>query len=86
MGRGKGMGERKIGLVFWMGLVLGYSGTFVAIFLAFFIGAVVSLILIALRKKHFGQTIPFAPFLILGFLTSLFWNQQIIDWYLRLIY
>ena len=86
LSRGRGMGQGDIVLVFWMGLVLGYTGTFVAMFLAFFIGAVVSLILIALQKKHFGQTIPFAPFLIIGFLTSLFWNQQIIDWYLRFIY
>lgn len=86
LSRGRGMGQGDIVLVFLIGLVLGYAGTFVAMFLAFFTGAMVSLILIAMRKKYFGQTIPFAPFLILGFLTSLFWNQQIINWYLRFIY
>ncbi len=86
LSRGKGMGQGDIVLVFLMGLVLGYVGTAVAIFLSFFTGAVVALLLIALRKKHFGQTIPFAPFLILGFLTSLFYSSQIVDWYLRFIY
>ncbi len=84
--RGRGMGQGDIVLVFLMGLTLGYVGTFVAMFLSFFTGAIVSLILIALKRKHFGQTIPFAPFLILGFLTSLFYSAQIVDFYLTFIY
>jgi len=86
LSRGRGMGQGDIVLVFWIGLVLGYKEAFVAMFLAFSVGAVVSLALIAARKKHFGQTIPFAPFLILGFFTSLFYSQQIIDWYLKFVY
>ena len=80
--RGKGMGTGDITLAFLMGLVLGFSQTVLAVFLAFFSGALVSVFLIILGKKHFGQTIPFAPFLVLGFLLGLFWGRQILQWYL----
>lgn len=80
--RGKGMGTGDITLAFLMGLALGFFPMILAVFLAFFLGALVSVFLIILGKKHFGQTIPFAPFLVLGFLISLFWGRQIIEWYL----
>ena len=76
------MGTGDITLAFLMGLVLGFSQTILAVFLAFFFGALVSVFLIILGKKHFGQTIPFAPFLVLGFLIGLFWGTQILRWYL----
>ena len=82
--RGRGMGEGDIVLGFLIGMVLGVKGAILAIFLAFLIGAVASLLLIICGKKSFGQTIPFAPFLALGFLTALFWAKPIIEWYLML--
>src|SRR3989338_11093695 len=84
--RGKGMGQGDIVLAFLIGMVLGYEGTFAAMFLAFLTGAIVSIILVALRSKKFGQTVPFAPFLIGGFLVSLFWSTQIINWYFSMLY
>ena len=86
LSRGRGMGQGDIVLAFLIGMVLGYRGTAVALFLSFLTGAVVALILIALRKKKFGQTVPFAPFLVFGFLVSLFWWQQIINWYFGMLY
>ncbi|OGC49022.1 hypothetical protein A2W32_02860 [candidate division WWE3 bacterium RBG_16_37_10] len=80
--RGKGMGTGDITLAFLMGLVLGFGQMVLAVFLAFFSGALVSVFLIILGKKHFGQTIPFAPFLVLGFFIGLFWGKQILQWYL----
>lgn len=82
--RGRGMGEGDIILGFLIGMVLGVKSAILAIFAAFLIGAFVSLFLILVGKRHFGQTIPFAPFLVLGFLISLFWAKPIIEWYLML--
>ena len=82
--RGRGMGEGDIVLAFLMGMVLGVKSGLVSLFLAFTIGAVVALILIFLGKKRFGQTVPFAPFLVLGFLIALFWGSSIASWYLML--
>ena len=81
---GRGMGQGDIVLAFLMGIVLGVKATFLAIFLAFLTGAVVSVFLIILGRKRFGNTIPFGPFLVTGSLIALFWGQQIIDWYLKL--
>lgn len=82
--RGKGMGGGDVKLGAFMGLGLGFPNSLMALMLAFLSGAIVSLILIALGRKHFGQTIPFGPFLVLGSLTSLFWGTEIVDWYLHL--
>ena len=82
--RGRGMGEGDIVLAFLIGIVLGFKATLVAMFIAFLSGAIVSIILIILGRKKFGQTIPFAPFLILGFLSALFWAKPILEWYLML--
>lgn len=84
--RGKGMGQGDIVLVFLIGMVLGYQSTFAAMFIAFLFGALISIALIIIRRKRFGQTIPFAPFLIIGFLMSLFWGNELINWYLAMLY
>lgn len=82
--RGRGMGEGDIILGFLIGMVLGIKATLLSLFLAFLLGALVSLVLILFGYKKFGQTIPFAPFLISGLLISLYWAKPILDWYLML--
>lgn len=80
--RGKGMGWGDVKFVLFLGLALGFPGIAVAIFLAFTLGAAFSLVLISFGKKHFGQTIPFGPFLSLGALIYILWGTQILNWYL----
>lgn len=82
---GKGMGGGDVKLGAFLGLMLGFPNALVALMLAFLSGAIISLVLIVLGRKHFGQVIPFGPFLVLGSLIALFWGNQIIDWYLHLI-
>lgn len=84
--KGKGMGGGDVKLGAFIGLGLGFPKSLVALMLSFISGAVFSLILIFLGKRHFGQVIPFGPFLVLGSLIALFWGQRIIDWYLQLGY
>lgn len=81
--RGKGMGGGDVKLGAFLGLVLGFPNALVALMAAFLSGAFISLILIFGGKKHLGQVIPFGPFLVFGSLISLFWGNQIIDWYLH---
>ncbi len=82
--RGKGMGGGDVKLGAFMGLMLGFPQSLIALILSFLTGAIFSMILIIFGKKHFGQTIPFGPFLVIGSLVALFWGNQIIDWYLHL--
>lgn len=82
--KGKGMGGGDVKLGAFIGLMLGFPQSLVAIMSSFILGAFFSLFLIAFKKKHFGQSIAFGPFLVLGSLIVLFWGNQIIDWYLKL--
>lgn len=84
--RGKGMGGGDVKLGALMGLGLGFPGALLSLMLAFLSGAIFSVGLILMGKKRFGQTIPFGPFLVLGSLVTLFWGNQIMDWYLNLGY
>ncbi len=83
---GRGMGQGDIVLAFFMGMVLGVKATVLAMFLAFFSGAVISIFLIFLNKKKFGNTIPFGPFLVFGFLISLFWSAPVLSWWFGMLY
>lgn len=84
--RGRGMGQGDIVLAFMMGMVLGLRNLLIALFISFLAGAVVAIVLVAFGKKKFGQTIPFAPFLVLGFFAALFWGDKILGWYLGMLY
>lgn len=81
-GRGMGGGDFKLGIL--MGLGLGFPGSLLALLIAFITGAIVGVGLILFRKKDFGQTIPFGPFLSLGSIIVIFYGNQILDWYFRL--
>ena len=72
------MGVGDIKLAFFMGLVLNWPLIILALFLAFLIGALVGVFLIILNKKKLKSEIPFAPFLIVATLISLFWGGEII--------
>lgn len=84
--RGKGMGVGDIKLGFLMGLILGWPNILVALFLAFLIGAIIGIGLIINRKKTLKSEVPFGPFLVTGTFLALFWGENIINWYFRLIF
>lgn len=84
LSKGRAMGFGDVKLAFLLGLFLGWPSLLVALFFAFFIGAVVGLILIALKKKGLKSEVPFAPFLIMGTAISFFFGESILHWYLSL--
>lgn len=78
--KGKGMGFGDVKLAFLLGLILGFPGIVVAGYTAFLTGAVVSTILVLWGKKRFfGGTIPFGPFLILGAFSGVFFKDFLIE-------
>ncbi len=82
--KGKGMGGGDVKLGAFIGVMLGFPLSLVALILSFITGAIASIFLILAGKKHFGQVIPFGPFLVLGSLIALFWGERILNWYLKL--
>ncbi len=83
--RGKWMGFGDVKLAFLMGLILGFPNILVALFLAFFLGAIIGLGLIFSGRKTLKSEIPFGPFLITGTFIGLFCGGQIINWYLSFL-
>lgn len=75
--KGRGMGFGDVKLAFLMGLILGFPHIVAALYIAFLTGAAVSLIMVLIGKKTFGQTIAFGPFLVFATLLILFLYETI---------
>ena len=83
--RGMGMGDVK--LSFSLGLYLGWLGwgqVFLGGFLAFLLGAVVGVALIATGVKGRKDFVPFGPFLALGSVVALFAGPWLLHAYFSL--
>lgn len=78
---GKWMGFGDVKLAILMGLLLGVNNVIVALFLAFFFGSIIGVLLIIFGKKGLKSEIPFGPFLIMGTFLAIFFGNQIIQWY-----
>jgi prepilin signal peptidase PulO-like enzyme (type II secretory pathway) len=79
-GRGMGLGDVKFG--FWLGLLVSTPKIFGLLFIAFFSGAFVSLILILLGRKKLRETVPFGPFLSFAAILVLFLGDFLTSFYL----
>jgi leader peptidase (prepilin peptidase)/N-methyltransferase len=80
----RGMGFGDVRLSFILGLYLAYLGwgeLFGGLFTGFLYGAVIGVILIALKIRGRRQHIPFGPFLAAGAMTFILWGEPILDWY-----
>lgn len=74
--RGIGFGDVVYG--FYMGLLLGFPRIIVGLYLAFLTGAIVSIILVLLKKKKLrGDSIPFGPFLVIGTVLSIIFGNNL---------
>ncbi len=79
-GKWIGGGDLRLGML--IGVLLGWDKGLVALTIAYIIGAILSLILIGMKKLNRKSQIPFGPFLITGTLVAFFFGQQILNWYL----
>ena len=84
LGRGRAMGWGDAKLAVASGLVIGWPEMGLSILLAFVIGGAFASVLLVLKKKSMKDKLPFAPFLISGFVISIFFGASIIQWYLGL--
>ncbi|MDK2896907.1 MAG: leader peptidase (prepilin peptidase) / N-methyltransferase [Candidatus Atribacteria bacterium] len=81
----EGMGFGDVKLAAALGFFLGWQRALLAFLLSFAGGAIIGIILIALKIKGRRDPIPFAPFLAGGAIVSFFWGERIIDWYLNFL-
>lgn len=83
--RGKWIGGGDIRLGAMLGALLGWPNILLALFVSYFLGAIVGMGLIVGKNKTWKSTIPFGTFLAVGGLFTLFWGQAVMDWYLGMI-
>ena len=79
----EGMGGGDIKLLAMIGAFLGWKAVILTILLSSLIGSMTGMIMMVLKGKDFKYAIPFGPFLSLGAVISLFYQNEIIFWYLR---
>jgi leader peptidase (prepilin peptidase) / N-methyltransferase len=80
-----GMGGGDIKLTAMVGAFLGWRAALLTIFLGTLSGSVIALLLLASGKKSRKDPMPFGPFLVLGAILALFWGDEIIASYFRLV-
>lgn len=76
------MGGGDVKLAAMIGAFLGWRYIIISLFLGFFLGAVVGIILILSKIKNREDTVPFGPFIALGSMITLLWGEKIIFWYI----
>ena len=67
------------------GAFLGWKLTLMMVFVASFLGSLISIPLLFLGKEISGRQIPFGPFLAVGLVISLFAGNGILNWYVHLV-
>ncbi len=78
-----GMGGGDVKLLAMIGAFLGWKAVLLTILSGSLIGSIAGMIIMVLKGKDFKFAIPFGPFLSLGAVISLFYQNEIVLWYLR---
>ena len=94
MSEGKWIGFGDVKLVLPLGILVGYTGVFSMLVLSFWVGAIIGLSLLAFqyfqkrgqphlrfltRELTIKSAVPFAPFLIAGFLMVFFFHVDVVS-------
>lgn len=85
LSKGKWIGGGDIRLGLFMGVLLGYPRVLLALFISYVIGAIVSLVLVFIKKKQLASETPFGTYLTIGTFIAFFWGNIIVDWYISLL-
>lgn len=83
-GRWIGGGDIRLGLL--MGVALGWPNILLGLFIAYCAGAFFGVALLLRKKAKLKSEIPFGTFLAISTLVTLFFGNQIMDWYLSRLY
>ena len=79
----EGMGGGDIKLLAMIGAFLGWKAVILTILLSSLIGSITGITIMVLKGKDFKYAIPFGPFLSLGAVIALFYENELIFWYLQ---
>jgi prepilin signal peptidase PulO-like enzyme (type II secretory pathway) len=82
-GRWIGGGDIRIGAM--MGMMLGFPGVLLALFLAYVVGALAAVALLAMGKAKWSSQMAFGTFLTAATMIVLFFGQPMLAWYASLL-
>ena len=80
--RQEGLGMGDVTLMLMVGAFLGWKGAVLTLILGSFLGALVGVYVLAVRKKDMQHALPFGTFLTPAAFTALVWGERLIAWYL----
>lgn len=80
------MGGGDIKFMAMLGGILGWKGVLMTTFLSSFLGAFVGIFMTFLQKQDGSKKIPFGPFIAIGASICLFYGQEILEFYMQLMY
>lgn len=81
----EGMGQGDIKLGFMLGAFLELKLSILSLFLSYFIGGLISILLILIKRKEIKSAIPFGPFLVTSAFITLFFGDTLLKLYFSLI-
>lgn len=79
--RGTWVGGGDIKLAALIGLVLGWPYALVAVILAYILGCLYAVVLLATKRATMKTSIAFGPMLVIGYFVAAFYGDYIADWY-----
>jgi leader peptidase (prepilin peptidase)/N-methyltransferase len=79
------MGGGDVKLAAMLGAFMGWKLVLISLFAAFFIGAVVGVIVMARKPKNWDSSLPFGPFIAIGAVLALLWGESALAWYSSLL-
>jgi prepilin signal peptidase PulO-like enzyme (type II secretory pathway) len=82
--RGKWLGSGDLLIGSFMGLMLGWQLTLVALFTGYVLGSIVGIFLICTGKAKGNTSLPLGPFLVTGSMIAFSCGDLIINWFLGL--
>jgi leader peptidase (prepilin peptidase) / N-methyltransferase len=83
--KGRWMGFGDVKFMLFLGFAVGWPLILVNWLGAFWLGALYSLAVLALKKKTLHSKLPFGVFLSLATLLTLYWGRSLFDWYMAFL-
>lgn len=80
-----GLGEGDVKFAAVLGLFMGWQSALVGLYLSICLGGLFVAILLILRKAQRKSTIPFGPFLAMGFWIAYLYGMPITSWYAHVL-
>lgn len=77
-----GMGGGDIKLFALLGIMFGWKGILLLLFLSSLFGSIIGVVLLATKKVQRKEFIPFGPFIVIAAIVTLFFGVEIMGWYL----